>query len=191
MEALEDVDGTTSPVRFPQAPDKESEHGSQCTLNERDRDYDERPVNQRHPFRKAASVGAGVGGTSHERSSTDVIDTRQKPPASDSTSLQSVHKDAPIVWLYLTYDTPPPQATSQNRSQGGAPEPPDLVPYINPLEWSHFRKRSLIFLSCGATAITAYGAGMYAPGVDQMSAYFGESRVVTLIGITLFTAGFG
>lgn len=168
MEALEDIDGRTSPVGLPQVPDKEAEQGPQHGQGELNR-----------------------GEPSNGQSLINGLHSKEKPFASDSTSLESVHKNAPIVWHYLTYDTPPPQATTQNRSQDGAPEPPDLSPFINPLEWSHFRKRSLVFLSCGATAITAYGAGMYAPAVDQMSAYFGESRVVTLLGITLFTAGFG
>lgn len=67
---------------------------------------------------------------------------------------------------------------------------PDLAEYGSPFDWPESRKSFIIWLSCIATTLTAYSAGSYAPGIEQMSQYWHIGRVATTVGITTFTAGF-
>jgi hypothetical protein len=97
-----------------------------------------------------------------------------------------------IVWRYLTFETELPHPTSLHPTTGsehGPPEPPDLVKYTNPFDWTEKRKDFTIWAACAITALTAYSAGSYTPGVAQMSAEWGVSNVAVLVGITTFTAG--
>ncbi|OCL11783.1 MFS general substrate transporter [Glonium stellatum] len=99
-----------------------------------------------------------------------------------------------IVHHYLTFETelPPPSTIHPSISnQSPPPEPPNLKKYASPFEWSSSHKRFIIWLSCAATALTAFSAGSYSPGVDQMIAEWHVSDVAALVGITTFTAGFG
>lgn len=98
-----------------------------------------------------------------------------------------------IVWQYLTFDTELPLPTTihpQQPSQVLPPPPPDLVKYTNPFDWSETRKRFIIWTSCVITALTAFSAGSYSPGVEQMTKEWGVSKVAALCGITTFTTGF-
>lgn len=92
-----------------------------------------------------------------------------------------------IVYRYLTYDTILPQPSTTGPSD---PHQPDLKQYASPFQWSLRRKRFITCLSCLATAVTAYTAGSYSPATDQMMAEWQVGRLVILLGITLFTAGF-
>lgn len=102
-----------------------------------------------------------------------------------------------IVWRYLTFETELPHPTSLLPSihptagfdHGPPPEPPNLVKYTNPFDWSEKRKDFTIWVACAITALTAYAAGSYTPGVAQMSAEWGVSNVAVLVGITTFTTG--
>jgi len=98
-----------------------------------------------------------------------------------------------IVWRYLTFETELPHPTSiqptTGSEHGSPPEPPDLVKYTNPFDWTSQRKDFTIWVACAITALTAYSAGSYTPGVAQMSAEWGVSNVAVLVGITTFTAG--
>jgi multidrug resistance protein len=99
-----------------------------------------------------------------------------------------------IIYHYLTFETELPYPTSntpQHPNGSPEPQPPDLVKYISPFEWSHSRKQWIICLSCAATAFTAFTAGAYSPGLAQMKAEWGVSTVAVLCGITTFTCGFG
>jgi len=100
----------------------------------------------------------------------------------------------PISYHYLTFETELPYPTtlrSIHPNAPPAPEPPDLVKYISPFDWSPRRKSFIIWLSCAATTVTAYTAGSYSPGVGQMTDYWHVSDVAMLVGITTFTTGFG
>lgn len=102
-----------------------------------------------------------------------------------------------IVWRYLTFETELPHPTSllpsihptTGNDHQPYPEPPDLVQYTNPFDWSEKRKDFTIWVACTITALTAYAAGSYSPGAAQMSAEWGVSYVAILVGITTFTAG--
>lgn len=102
-----------------------------------------------------------------------------------------------IVWRYLTFETELPHPTSllpsthptTGSEHGPPPEPPDLVKYTNPFDWTEKRKNFTIWVACAITALTAYAAGSYTPGVAQMSAEWGVSNVAILVGITTFTTG--
>ena len=102
-----------------------------------------------------------------------------------------------IVWRYLTFETELPHPTSllpsirptTDPAHGPPPEPPNLVKYTNPFDWSEKRKDFTIWVACAITALTAYAAGSYTPGVAQMSAEWGVSNVAVLVGITTFTTG--
>lgn len=102
-----------------------------------------------------------------------------------------------IVWRYLTFETELPHPTSlhpslhpiTNGDHRPLPEPPNLVKCTNPFDWTEKRKNFTIWVACAITALTAYAAGSYTPGVAQMSAEWGVSHVATLAGITTFTTG--
>lgn len=102
-----------------------------------------------------------------------------------------------IVWRYLTFETEFPHPTSllpstpptAGNDHGPPPEPPNLAKYTNPFDWTEKRKNFTIWVACAITALTAYAAGSYTPGVAQMSAEWGVSNVAVLVGITTFTAG--
>ncbi|OJD33693.1 mfs multidrug [Diplodia corticola] len=141
------------------------------------------------------------------RSSASVLDSGNAaeisdPIASDAekdvdkTSRRSTldgTSETPIVWHYLTFETDLPHPSSlQPPCAGAAPPPecPNLKKYGNPFDWSPKRKSIILWLSCIATAMTAYTAGSYSPGVGQMSEEWHVSRVACLVGITIFTCGF-
>jgi hypothetical protein len=111
-----------------------------------------------------------------------------------------------IVWRYLTFETevPPPSSLypsvhptqlpsddphPTSRDHGSAPEPPDLAKYTNPFDWPETRKNYTIWVACIITALTAYSAGSYSPGIGQMTEEWGVSNVAALVGITTFTTG--
>lgn len=98
-----------------------------------------------------------------------------------------------IVWQYLTFETDLPHPTSVHPTradQDPPPEPPNLANYIDPFEWSRTRKNITIWVACVITALTAFTAGAYTPGVSQMTREWGISKVAALVGITTFTTGF-
>ena len=99
-----------------------------------------------------------------------------------------------IRYHYLTFETELPQPTSlkSNRQDAPAPpEPPKLSKYTSPFLWSKLQKDIIIWLSVIATSFTAFSAGAYSPGLEQMTRHWGVSNVALLTGITTFTTGFG
>lgn len=135
------------------------------------------------------SHAARLGGPSHHE---EDLSSSEKPRTeqSEATSLGS---DTPISYLYLTFDTalPSPPIPEQPRSDGREPPPcPDLAAYTSPLSWGAYHKSILLILSCLATFLTAYTAGAYAPPANIMASDFGTSRLVVVVGITLFCMGF-
>lgn len=112
--------------------------------------------------------------------------------------MDSNSKEEEIVWRYLTWETEPSHPTSLHPSSKlpttgshhePPPEPPNLVKFTNPFDWTEKRKNFTIWVACAITALTAYAAGSYTPGVPQMSAEWGVSNVAVLVGITTFTCG--
>ncbi|CAA9965728.1 mfs multidrug [Pyrenophora teres f. maculata] len=102
-------------------------------------------------------------------------------------------REAGIVWHYLTFDTELPHPSTIHATQYGQeppPEPPNLVKYTNPFDWSEKRKKFTVWISCLITTLTAFSAGAYSPGVYQMTQEWGVSSVAALVGITTFTTGF-
>ena len=103
------------------------------------------------------------------------------------------HGQEEIVWRYLTFETALPHPATvypMRPSQELPPEPPNLSKYTNPFEWTEMRKRFTIWVSCVITALTAFSAGAYSPGIRQMTEEWGVSNVAALVGITTFTTGF-
>ncbi|KAE8449480.1 hypothetical protein EG329_008088 [Mollisiaceae sp. DMI_Dod_QoI] len=102
-------------------------------------------------------------------------------------------EDSPIIYHYLTFETPLPfpSTTISAKSTAEPPPPqPDLHKYTSPFDWPESRKRFMIYLSCIATAITAYTAGSYSPAAAQMSAEWHVSETAIVVGITMFCSGF-
>ena len=98
-----------------------------------------------------------------------------------------------IAYHYLTFETPIPRPSylgSPYNITTNPPEEPDLRKYESPFKWSKSRKQAITWLSCTATAVTAYTAGSYTAGYDQMTGYWGISHVAISVGVTIFTAGF-
>jgi hypothetical protein len=124
---------------------------------------------------------------------------RQYPEdsTSDSTTKTSENvpdEQSPIIYHYLTFETPLPSLSPlvSTRTPPLPPPPqPDLKKYISPFEWPKSRKNFMIWLSCVATLITAYTAGSYAPASHQMSEEWQVSETAIVVGITTFCTGFG
>lgn len=97
-----------------------------------------------------------------------------------------------IVWHYLTYATELPHPTSTCPTRPGQqppPEVPDLKKYTSPFDWPDTRKNMTIYIACIITALTAFSAGSYSPGVAQMTDEWNVSNVAAYVGITTFTSG--
>jgi multidrug resistance protein len=100
----------------------------------------------------------------------------------------------PIIYRYLTFETElpaPSSITPRTPDAPPPPEPPNLAKFDNPFDWKESRKTFIIWLSCVTTAFTAFTAGAYSPGAQQMSQEWHVSTVAVLVGITTFTTGFG
>ena len=128
-----------------------------------------------------------------------VMDENEENAKNYSESIYSpvegIGSDDKIQWHYLTFETilPNPaylaQPTTSDRAKQ-PPECPDLKKYTNPFLWPRSRKLFMSWLGCIATTITAYTAGSYAAGIDQMTKEWHVSRPAAEVGITLFTCGF-
>lgn len=109
-----------------------------------------------------------------------------------SVGTMGIDGDIPIQWEYLTFETPLPRSSRllTPDAHKPIPEEPDLKEYESPFNWSPARKRLITWLSCIATAVTAYAAGSYTSGDDQMEAYWNVGHVAITVGVTTFTTGF-
>jgi multidrug resistance protein len=128
------------------------------------------------------------------------LDESEKHPKRESTSssLARLSSQDEIVYHYLTFETnlPSPAYLSQpnypHSSQASPPaQCPNLDKYTSPFLWSARRKTIITYLSCAATAVTAYTAGSYSSGSAQMQAEWNVSETAIAVGITTFTCGFG
>lgn len=133
-----------------------------------------------------------------ERSSPEIEEQgNEKQPQDDATSSDHTGAHQEIIWHYLTFETELPSPahllnapTSSNRGPS-PPGCPDLKKYTSPFLWSNKRKSTLTWLSVTATMLTAYSAGAYSAGMDQMMLEWHVSEVAATVGITVFTCGFG
>ena len=106
-------------------------------------------------------------------------------------------REQEIQWRYLEFETDLPQPayltqpSERRNSRTQPPDPPDLKSYESPFLWSARRKSLMTWLSCIVTLFVAYNAGAYTSGLDQMMSEWHISRVAGLVGVTMFTAGFG
>lgn len=128
------------------------------------------------------------------------LDESEKHPKRESTSssLARLSSQDDIVYHYLTFETnlPSPAYLSQpdypHSSQTSTPaQCPNLDKYTSPFLWSSQRKTIITYLSCAATAVTAYAAGSYSSGSAQMQEEWNVSETAIAVGITTFTCGFG
>ena len=105
--------------------------------------------------------------------------------------------DDEVVWHYLTFETKLPSPAFQiqphdaSKTSKQPPEHPDLKQYTSPFLWPRRVKHFHAWFGCISTSITAYTAGSYAAGADQMMREWNISEPVFEVGITLFTCGFG
>jgi multidrug resistance protein len=136
---------------------------------------------------------------SRRESDDPVSDTEkeasEKEPEGNIATGRTITRDkhGEIVWHYLTFETELPHPTTIHPTlpdQQQPPEPPNLAKYGDPFQWSANRKNLTIWVACIITALTAFSAGSYSPGVGQMTAEWGVSSVAALVGITTFTTGF-
>jgi hypothetical protein len=122
--------------------------------------------------------------------SQDVEEHSEKDKSVRSTDVDGEAEN--IVYHYLTFETELPHPTSiypSSASQEPPPPPPELGIYTSPFDWTPQKKSILIWISCVATALTAFTAGSYTPGVGQMTKEWNIGNVAALVGITTFTCG--
>ncbi|KAH8719347.1 major facilitator superfamily domain-containing protein [Phaeosphaeriaceae sp. PMI808] len=160
----------------------------------------------RNPSDFASGPPEGPGITRNDKSrngscdpASDVEqDEKGKEDDSQDSRLSAAHMEmqeehGDVVWEYLTFESELPRPSSMHRTLSDTqlpPEPPSLAPYADPRDWSETRKNLTIWVACIITALTAFSAGSYSPGLGQMTAEWGVSNVAALVGITLFTTGF-
>jgi hypothetical protein len=122
-----------------------------------------------------------------------------RPPGHDSAAPnEKLERIAEIEYLYLTFKTPLPipnstasESLGPSPTEQEPPPPPDLSSFTNPVDWPNSRKNLVLFLSCFATALTAYTSGSYSPPQSLIREDLGaSSNVAVLVGITTFCVGF-
>jgi hypothetical protein len=140
---------------------------------------------------QSLSTAAGDDG----RAQMGVYESTDKP-ANSLASKQGISLDSTsdITYLYLTFETPLPNANvtiGRSLTPQPAPAPPDLQAYANPLLWPTYRKNMVLALSCVATFLTAYTAGSYSPPQHLIQADLNApTNLSVLAGITTFCTGF-
>lgn len=122
------------------------------------------------------------------------VDSEQEQDGHDPAGrTRTQDKHGEIIWQYLDFDTELPHPATIHPTlpdQEPPPEPPNLAKYGDPFQWSQMRKRMTIWVACVITALTAFSAGSYSPGIGQMTTEWSISNVAALVGITMFTTGF-
>jgi multidrug resistance protein len=109
--------------------------------------------------------------------------TTPSPQPSDSEEIE---------YRYLTFESDIPlNPVTPPDFKGQLPPCPNLRDYDNPFTWSLTRKRLMTYLSCSVNITAAYSAGSYASPAVELTNKWGVSRVAYMVGITLFTVGFG
>ncbi|PNS14189.1 hypothetical protein CAC42_6702 [Sphaceloma murrayae] len=112
--------------------------------------------------------------------------------AANSCKSSSTSPEETIRYEYLTWQTelPTPAFPHPDALPPNLPSTAGYEKYISPFLWSESRKNLITWLSCAATVVTAYAAGSYTSGDQQMAEEWGVSRVAITVGVTIFTTGF-
>lgn len=116
----------------------------------------------------------------------------QEKSDQDEPSEEEPRELGELVYHYLTFSTELPHPTSicpSRQGQQAPPEPPELKQFGCPFDWPERRKNMTIWVACIITALTAFTAGAYTPGIGQMAEEWNVSNVAALVGITTFTTG--
>jgi multidrug resistance protein len=114
--------------------------------------------------------------------------------ASFASGLTKLSSQNEIVYHYMTFETELPSPAHLSQPSDGLPTPsqcPNLKKYTSPFLWSARRKSIMTWLSCIATALTAYTAGSYSSGNAQMTELWNVSDTAIAVGVAIFTLGFG
>ncbi|KAG8631666.1 hypothetical protein KVT40_000806 [Elsinoe batatas] len=112
---------------------------------------------------------------------------------SRSSKSSTIVNDDTIHYEYLTWQTAPlptPAFPAPDSLPDNLPSTAAYEKIISPFLWSESRKNLITWLSCAATVVTAYAAGSYTSGEEQMEAEWGVSRTAITVGVTVFTTGF-
>ena len=98
-----------------------------------------------------------------------------------------------IEYLYLTFSTEVPTIPifPSEASPAEFPPCPKLKQYDNPFSWSKTRKNVMTYVSCTTNICAAWSAGSYAYPAEQLEKEWGISYVAYIVGISIFTYGFG
>jgi hypothetical protein len=97
-----------------------------------------------------------------------------------------------IEYRQMAFDSQIPTITVQQPgSMIDIPPCPDLSRYQSPYQWSPTRKNLMTYLACSVNGVAAYASGSYASPEDQLREKWGVSHAVFMLGITVFTIGFG
>jgi multidrug resistance protein len=120
-------------------------------------------------------------------------DMKSPDPSTPISPSHSLSGPNHVVYHYLDFATPIPRPSylsAPYQLTTSPPKEPDLKKYQSPFEWSDGRKNATTWLSCLATTVTAYAAGSYTAGDEQMQREWGVSHVAITVGVTIFTTGF-
>jgi hypothetical protein len=127
------------------------------------------------------------------RPASTVFEEKFNDKSDQEEPLEDGHRvPGEVVYHYLTFSTELPHPTSiypSREGQNAPPEPPELKHFECPFDWPEKRKNMIIWVACVITALTAFTAGAYSPGIGQMTAEWHVSNVAALVGITMFTVG--
>ena len=127
------------------------------------------------------------------RTASTVFEEKSKDKSDQEEPSEDERQCPPeITYHYLSFSTELPYPTSIHPSREGQsapPEPPELKNFDCPFDWPERRKNMIIWVACIITALTAFTAGAYSPGIGQMTEEWHVSNVAALVGITMFTVG--
>jgi len=160
----------------------------------------ERPASPQQSYARDEAPGINTPGTKghgpseYPPATARNFDTLFDEKKNDGEETPESEEEEPmeIVYHHLTYSTelPPPTSICPTREgQQPAPEMPNLKKYENPFDWPESKKNMTTYIACFITALTAFSAGSYSPGVAQMTQEWHVSSVAAFVGITMFTCG--
>ncbi|KAH8598678.1 polyamine transporter 1 [Bisporella sp. PMI_857] len=115
-------------------------------------------------------------------------------PDGDVETQQSSSRES---YFKLLYDQAgATEKALQYKYQGeGTPELPYLVEFLpddprNPVTFSQTRKWAITFVNTIGTLAVSFASSAYSGGITQVVTYFKVSRIVSILGVSLFVLGF-